>query len=130
MSKKNCISSLCFHLCVAVKGRDAGNVEGDVLELHQDLKYRRLYSTIDINLALKLYNMGQGSGEDEAARVERCCENLRHRLDELNAIKYDEMQSHMRQASANYIANARYRFLEGGGPRLGKVTRQNCMMEQ
>lgn len=49
------------------------------------------------------------------------CSNLKVRLLELNAIKLAEVESHLAAAINNFIANARWRFVDEHGERIAKV---------
>lgn len=67
-------------------------------------------------------------GLSEEDRVFGCCADFRHKLEQLNASKYNELCSHLDAAVHNFIANARYRFVESGGPKIGKVTAKEPLM--
>ena len=49
------------------------------------------------------------------------CETLRQRLEDLNRVKIEEVQSHLAAAVKNFVANARWRFVDGNGEKLPKV---------
>lgn len=63
-----------------------------------------------------------------AERIQRCCEEFRAKLEELNRHKFAEMQDHINAAISNFVANVKYRFVDGHGPRVGKVTAEEPLM--
>ena len=67
-------------------------------------------------------------GLSEEDRINSCCAAFRGRLDELNAEKYNEVQSHLEAAMTNVIANARWRFVDQHGEKVEKVTPKQPIM--
>lgn len=39
-----------------------------------------------------------------------------------------EVQDHLNTAVSNFVANAKYRFVDGHGPRIGKVSAKEPLM--
>ncbi|XP_061181595.1 glycogen debranching enzyme-like isoform X2 [Saccostrea echinata] len=98
------------------------------LDLIQDPQFRRNESTVDMNTALHLYNTDRPGVTSRAERIKRCCDEFRGKLEELNRHKTAEVQDHINAAVANFVANAKYRFVDGHGPRLGKVSAKEPLM--
>ncbi len=67
-------------------------------------------------------------GMSESDRVNTCCHDLRCHLEALNAAKFGEVQSHLEAAVTNLMANARWRFIDGNGPRVDKVSAKEPIM--
>ena len=57
--------------------------------------------------------------------MERCCGELREELNILNAEVQDRVAGQLHHMVSNLLANTRYQFLEGHGPRRHKVTVDN-----
>ena len=64
----------------------------------------------------------------EDDRISAACYELREHLDRLNGAKYSEVHSHLEAAVTNLIANARYRFIDGNGPKIEKVSEKEPIM--
>ena len=64
--------------------------------------------------------------EDE--KINAACGALRQKLEELNHAQYETIQSHLDKAVDNFIANARWRFVDPGGPRVARVSDKEPLM--
>jgi glycogen debranching enzyme len=104
------------------------------LKIVQDPTYRRLSSTVDMKVVLKLYNtdsshvdFGPGvfSRED---RINKCCDALTGDLVALNAAKESEIRDHINCAINNFIANTKWRFVNPDGLRIPEVTEDEPLM--
>lgn len=108
------------------------------VKLIQDPKYRRLQSTIDMAIALRCYNTDSCKcGGDEGPnvfsrqdRIIKCSDALRDHIYSLNMEKEKEVAGHIGTAIENFIANARYRYVEHSGPQLGTVTEDEPLMHE
>ncbi|BFY99964.1 hypothetical protein BsWGS_03004 [Bradybaena similaris] len=98
------------------------------LKVIQDPTFRRLASTLDMKVALKLYNTDRPGVFSRADRINKCCEVLTTDLMEWNAAKEKEIRDHVNCAIGNFIANVRWRFLNPDGPKIGKVTEDHPLM--
>ncbi|KAK3091545.1 hypothetical protein FSP39_020658 [Pinctada imbricata] len=98
------------------------------LEIIQDPEYRRNMSTVDMDTALRIYNTDRPGVTSRDERIKACCEEFRKKLEELNKRKMSELAGHIEVAISNFIANAKYRFVDGHGPRYGEVTEKNPLM--
>lgn len=87
------------------------------LALRPDPQFRRLRAGVDAELALRLYNVYHADCFDEEARLKRCCELLRARLERLNAAARDELDGHLRAAVDNCVAGMRCARLRGSAAR-------------
>ncbi|XP_063431014.1 glycogen debranching enzyme-like [Mytilus trossulus] len=99
-----------------------------VLEIIQDKEFRRNKCSIDLDTALRLYNTDRPGVQSRQERIDVCSKVLRHRLDELATEKENMVINHIGKALENFIANARYRYVTGDGPKLGKVTAKEPLM--
>ena len=63
-------------------------------------------------------------------RINACCNELSEKLDELNNQKIGEVGNHINTAINNYVANARYRYVDPHGPCLGYVTEKEPLMHR
>ncbi|XP_074640295.1 glycogen debranching enzyme-like [Tubulanus polymorphus] len=100
------------------------------LKVIQDPQYKRLGCTIDMELALKMYNRPIPGIINEEQRLDHCCKQLQTQLEILNHHCYEEIMEHLQKAVDNILANARYRFLDSHGLRLGTVTKKTPIMWQ
>nr|KAG5710257.1 hypothetical protein BaRGS_008973 [Batillaria attramentaria] len=102
---------------------------GEVV-IKQDPKYRRLQSSVDMDIALRQFNIDRPNVYSRQDRIMKCCEALKDRLQQLNADKEGEVSGHIATAIENFVANARYRFVAHDGPQLGKVTDDEPLMHE
>lgn len=79
-------------------------------ELKFDLNndYRRKGVTIDLDNALKLYNVFRNDCFDEDTRIRKCGETFRKVLEDYNNKMKDEIESHMKYAVDNALSGVRY----------------------
>ncbi|XP_063361631.1 glycogen debranching enzyme [Cydia amplana] len=98
------------------------------LTLVPDALYRRLHATVDMDRALQLYNVYRADCYDEEARLKKCCEELRRKLEQLNASARDEVEGHLRSAVDNCIAGMRYFRLQADGPKIEEVSEKNPLV--
>uniref|UniRef100_A0A2A4JG90 Glycogen debranching enzyme glucanotransferase domain-containing protein n=1 Tax=Heliothis virescens TaxID=7102 RepID=A0A2A4JG90_HELVI len=92
------------------------------LRLLPDPQFRRLRATVDMDLALQLYNVYRAECYDEESRLKKCCEEMKRKLEELNEAAADTVRDHLRAAVDNVIAGVRYERLEADGPRVQEVS--------
>lgn len=97
--------------------------------LIQDEEYKRLGSTVDMELALVHFNIFRELAADEEERIEKCSSAFRHHLVELNHHAHLAMNEDLRHAVNNVIANVRYHHIEHHGPRLKEVTEKNPLVK-
>ncbi|KAK4875160.1 hypothetical protein RN001_011582 [Aquatica leii] len=95
------------------------------LKLIRDSMYRRLATTVDMQLALQLYNVYRSDTFDEDTRLKRCGEEFKKKLDELNKEAADEINLHLNVAVENTIAGIRYFRVQQDGPKVTEITIQN-----
>lgn len=86
----------------------AGQGASGALALVADPLRRRLRASVDMDLALRLFNARADGDADEEARVARCGADLRRALDALNAAAAEELAGHLRAAVDNCLAGVRY----------------------
>lgn len=86
----------------------AGGAGGAALRLQPDPLRRRLRASVDLELALQLFNVRRDDAPDEEARVRLCGEELRRALDALNASAAAEVHEHLRCALDNCLEGMRY----------------------
>lgn len=106
----------------------------DVYELAivQDPLYRRFKSTVDMGLALRLFNTcREGSHiENEELRVHYCCEAFKKKLDALNERAMSIIHGHLSQAVHNVLAGMRYDRIQADGPHILDVSAKNPLVPQ
>ncbi|XP_059049795.1 glycogen debranching enzyme [Achroia grisella] len=102
--------------------------DGGELKLLPDPQYRRLHAAVDLELALQLYNVYRTDCYDEEARLRRSCDELRRRLEELNAAAADELRGHLRAAIDNCVATMQYFRLQSDGPKIEEVSEKNPLV--
>lgn len=82
--------------------------DSEELELIQDPEFKRSSSTVDMKLALKLYNVYWTDTFDEDSRLKKCSEQFKNKLDALNNAVIEEVNGHLSAAIENVIAGIRY----------------------
>ncbi|XP_072940329.1 glycogen debranching enzyme isoform X2 [Epargyreus clarus] len=106
-------------------GGEVGRAE---LRLQPDPQFRRLRATVDLDLALQTYNIYRSECYDEEARLKRCCEELRRKLDALNEAAADAVRDQLRAALDNCVAGMRYHRLQADGPRVAEVSAKHPLV--
>lgn len=94
----------------------------DELVLVQDPLHRRLSSSVDMALALKLYNVYRHDCYDEETRIKRCVEDFKKRLETLNNDVIKVVNEHLHDAIENVIAGIRYFRVQHDGPNVREIT--------
>lgn len=105
--------------------RRAESAEPLMMRIIQDPEYRRLGSTIDMELAVSLFNIYRADCYDEDTRRRRCAEAFKVCLEELNSKIRSEIESHLAAAVEACIASVRYFRVQEDGPKLGQVNDEN-----
>lgn len=91
----------------------------------QDPLYRRLKSTVDLEVASSVYFFRWHEGENIDDALYRALEALKSRLHDLNKGAKHVTQVHLSSAIDNVLAGARYERLQGDGPKLPEVSEKN-----
>lgn len=102
--------------------------EQEELRILQDKEYKRLASTVDVTLALKLYNVYRNDSFDEDSRLKRCTEDFKNKLDSLNNAIIEDINDHLTAAVENVIAGIRYFRVQPDGPRVKEITIKNPLV--
>nr|CAI5828955.1 unnamed protein product [Callosobruchus analis] len=105
----------------------ANDSEGD-LKLKRDPQFRRLAATVDMDKALKLYNVYWNDTFDEESRLKKCAETFKRKLDSLNKAVIDEVSNDLNVAIENVIASIRYFRVQSDGPRFTEITVQTPLV--
>ncbi|KAF5292269.1 hypothetical protein FQR65_LT11232 [Abscondita terminalis] len=95
------------------------------LKLIPDPMFRRLSATVDMELALQLYNIYRSDTFDEDSRLKRCGEEFKKKLDELNQQAIDQMNENLNVAVENTIAGIRYYRVQNDGPKVKEISIKN-----
>lgn len=98
------------------------------LKLIHDPQFRRLHATVDMELALNLYNIFRNDCFDEDTRLRRCAEEFKRKLESLNDEVFQKIQSHLVAAVENCIAGIRYFRVQHDGPRIAEVSAQDPLV--
>ncbi|KAL1498307.1 hypothetical protein ABEB36_009123 [Hypothenemus hampei] len=112
-------------LTLARKASPSKNNDKELLpeiEIIQDPEYKRLCSSIDINLALKKFNSYRPDSFDEESRVKRCAEDFKIKLESLNNAVIKEITDDLNAAVENVIAGIRYFRVQADGPKFKEIT--------
>ncbi|XP_048587758.1 glycogen debranching enzyme-like isoform X2 [Nematostella vectensis] len=87
--------------------------------------YRRNSALVDLDLAVKLFNVHRSGAANEKEHFQKCCDALKEHLIALNKdIRFNEMQGHINAAIGNIQATMRYERLAGHGPKYPVVSRR------
>lgn len=81
-----------------------------------DLEYRRHGYSVDMEHAIKLYNLNHVESKDEAHRVEKCMKQFRKVLLSLNDSISREITADLKYAIDNCLAGTRYERVQQDGP--------------
>ncbi|XP_066992681.2 glycogen debranching enzyme [Anabrus simplex] len=103
-------------------------IETKQLRLIPDPQYRRLKATVDMELALRLYNIYRSDCFDEETRLRRCTEEFKQCIEALNNTVFSEVQDHLQAAVNNCIAGMRYFRVQPDGPRIKEVSLKNPLV--
>ncbi|KAG8039804.1 hypothetical protein G9C98_000533 [Cotesia typhae] len=95
------------------------------IKIIQDPQYRRLKASIDMQSALRIYNIYPQDCFDEETRLKRCAEEFRKDIQSLHDAIVIEVQNHLNAAIENTIASIRYFRVQEDGPRLKEVSARN-----
>ncbi|XP_014676824.1 PREDICTED: glycogen debranching enzyme-like [Priapulus caudatus] len=104
--------------------------EGSILKVVQDPAFRRLQCSVDMNMALNMYNHHTEQALAEEDRVVMCCASFRGRLHELNHEAEFLCSCHLKQAEDCLIAAQRYYRLQADGPKWKAVTEKQPISSQ
>ncbi|CAH1981135.1 unnamed protein product [Acanthoscelides obtectus] len=99
----------------------ANESEGN-LKLKQDPQFRRLAATVDMDKALKLYNVYWNDTFDEESRLKKCAEMFKNSLYSLNKAIIEEVNNDLNTAIENVIAGIRYFRVQPDGPKFTDIT--------
>lgn len=65
---------------------------------------------------------------DQETRLKRCAEELKKKLQELNEVIINDVQSHLNAAIENVIANIRYHRVAEEGPKIKEVSEEEPLV--
>lgn len=100
------------------------------LELVQDKEFRRFGCTVDMELALKIYNVYRKDCYDEESRLRSSITFFKGHLDALNERACAKLRSSLHIAVNNCIAHIRYQRVDTSGLRLGPVTVKQPLLDR
>lgn len=95
-----------------------------------DPEYRRRTSCVNLDTAVKLYNLHHHNAPDEAHRVKICVKQFRKALIALNECVQREIHADMEYAINNCIAGTRYERVQGDGPQIKVISKQYPLFQQ
>ncbi|XP_061377922.1 glycogen debranching enzyme [Danaus plexippus] len=98
------------------------------LRLITDPQRRRRAALVDLDRALQVYNVYRADCYDEDARVKRCCEEFRVKLEQLNEAAIHTVNDHLRAAVQNCVAGMSYFRLQSDGPKIEEVSEKNPLV--
>ncbi|CAA9999855.1 unnamed protein product [Nesidiocoris tenuis] len=106
----------------------SNNFNENDLRIIQDPQFRRLESKVDMDLAIKLFNIYRSDCYDEDTRQRKCSESFKSKLESLNAEKRNEIEEHLRCAVENCVATVRYFRVDPSGPKIPTVTKKDLLV--
>ncbi|CRK94139.1 CLUMA_CG007658, isoform A [Clunio marinus] len=83
--------------------------------------YRRKGVTIDLDVALTIFNVFRNDCFDEDNRIRKCGEGFRKTLEDYNARMKCEIDGHMKCAVGNALAGVRYERVQHDGPQFRTI---------
>ncbi|XP_044002903.1 glycogen debranching enzyme isoform X2 [Aphidius gifuensis] len=98
------------------------------IKIIQDKEYRRLKASIDMELALSIYNIYRVDCFDEETRLKRCAEEFRCKIEELSNEINNEINNHLNAAVENTIAGIRYFRVQHDGPKIKEISVRNPLV--
>ncbi|XP_055915816.1 glycogen debranching enzyme isoform X2 [Eupeodes corollae] len=90
--------------------------------LIQDPEYRRFTSTIDMTLALDIFNTFHADCFDEESRIRKCTDAFRQHLQTLNDNVATEIWEYLHTAVENCLSGVRYERVQPDGPRIRVIS--------
>lgn len=113
---------------VSLTSKDGKEPKKDDLVIIQDPQYGRRTCSIDMNLAVRLYNLPRPEAHDEEDRIVHCCAELRRHLENLNEKRSSEIQAHLIQAVECCLGTVRYQYIQPDGPKIAKVSEEHPLV--
>ncbi|XP_019697923.1 glycogen debranching enzyme [Harpegnathos saltator] len=108
--------------------QDVSDAKGKDISVIQDPNFRKLKSTINMQLALQKYNTYRADCFDEDTRLKRCAEDLKHKLEELNEVIINDLRNHLNAAVENTVASIRYFRVQSDGPKIKEISEKNPLV--
>lgn len=106
--------------CEPVKNKD--------IVIIPDEKFVRMKGSIDFDVAVGYYNINRLEIGNSEEKLDDYCHMLREKLQQMNDQVGRDTGHHIDAAINNFLANVRYRFLAGDGPRVHRVTTDEPLM--
>lgn len=100
------------------------------IQLIQDLEYRRLKSSIDMQLALEIFNTFHADCFDEESRIRKCTDIFRQHIQSLNDMVATEIWEYLHYAVENCLAGVRYERIQVDGPRIKVISEKHPIFMQ
>lgn len=100
------------------------------IKLTTDPNYRRFGATIDLELALEIFNVFHGDCFDEESRLRKCSDAFRRHLEWLNEQVRCEIQDYLNYAVENCLAGIRYERVQDDGPRVTEISKKHPVFMQ
>lgn len=108
---------------VRSRGPPSANTEVFVMDLNFDCNtdYKRKGVTINIEQALKIFNVFRQDSFDEDTRIKKCSESFRNVLEQYNNKMRTEIDNHLTYAIDNALAGVRYERVQSDGPKYRTI---------
>ncbi|XP_065200578.1 glycogen debranching enzyme isoform X2 [Planococcus citri] len=100
------------------------------LNIVQDEEFRRKRSTVDMNLALQLYNTFRNDCFDEQTRLQKCASEFKSHLEALNTDLKNTLKNHITAGIDNCIAGLRYFRVQPDGPGIREITAESPLFSR
>lgn len=101
---------------------------GKELTVLQDPNHKRLNSKVDMDTALKMFNVLRNDAISEEDRIKKCSEAFGHKLEEMNQNIMREIRIHLTAAVENVLAGVRYQRLQPDGPKINLVSKKHPLV--
>ena len=85
-------------------------------------KYQRMKSTIDLDLAEKVYYYRRNNCHSKEEFIESACHSLKDRIHLLNHLKMEKLNENLNRAIDNCLSSCRYHFFSPCGPKYKQLS--------
>ncbi|CAI5441641.1 unnamed protein product [Caenorhabditis angaria] len=97
-------------------------LDGETIEIIQDLKWRRFGSSVDFEKALRIYNQERGDASNENERIQKCVASFGEHLEKLNMKAGEESWNIILGGLNAVMGHISYERIADHGPKKGLVS--------
>eukprot|EP01135_Chromosphaera_perkinsii_P001641 Nk52_evm18s208 gene=Nk52_evmTU18s208 len=88
----------------------------------KDNSWDRNFVKIDMDRAVRVFNVDVVTANNETERIEECCRKFKEELDKVNIVLFTEYDEDVRKIVSNLRSRVHYERIAGHGPKFGPVT--------